>query len=92
MNSVISPGHTEEILAEMCKRVGVDAKTFDFSKKNWYWEHEWTIEEEDDFQKWLGVFLRKHKYVGKGTKRGQDWGYYEAGKLVGNYGWKTKLI
>jgi hypothetical protein len=36
MKTEISPEHTEEILTEMCKRVGVDAKTFDFSKKNWY--------------------------------------------------------
>lgn len=91
MKTGISPEHTQEILAELCKRVGVDAKTFDFSKKEWYSEHEWTIEEEDNFRKWLGNFLRKHKYVGKGTKRGIDWGYYEAGKLVGNYGWEIKI-
>lgn len=86
----ISPEHTQEILAEMCKRVGVDAEMFDFDQKDWYWQHEWTLEEQDDFRKWLGKFLKKHKYVGPGKKRGQDWGYYEAGKIIFNYGWKTK--
>ena len=38
------------------------------------------------------MFLKKHKYVGSGTKHGQDWGYYEAGKLLGNYGWRTKEV
>ena len=62
------------------------------TQKFWYLQHEWTEEEDDDFRKWLGEFLKKHKYVGRGTKRGMDWGYYDAGKLVGNYSWKVKYI
>ncbi len=90
MRTDISTEHSNEILAEMCKRVGVDEKTFDFNQKNWFWQHEWTQEQEDDFRKWLGKFLKKHKYVGVGKKRGMDWGYYEAGKILFNYGWKIK--
>lgn len=91
MKTEISSEDMKEILTEMCKRVGVDAKTFDFKKENWFWEHEWTKEEENDFCTWLGKFLKKHKYVGSGTKHGKDWGEYEAEKLLFNYGWKTKL-
>ncbi len=91
MRRDISPEHSKEILTELCKRVGVDIKTVDFSKQDWFLQHEWTEEDDDNFRKWLGEFLKKHKYVGKGKKRGMDWGYYEAGKLVGNYGWKTKF-
>lgn len=90
MKPQISVEHSQEILKEMCKRVGVDYDTFDFSKKDWYWEHQWSAEQEENFRVWLGKFLKKHKYVGSGTKRGEDWGYYEAGKIIGNYGWKTK--
>lgn len=90
MKTDISPEHSHEILTEMCRRVGVDAKIVDFDKKEWFLEHEWTPEEEDSFRIWLGKFLKKHKYVGSGKKRGMDWGYYEAGKIMGNYGWKTK--
>lgn len=91
MRTEITLAHSEEILAEMCKRVGVDAKTFDFNRKHWFLDYEWTYEEQDDFRKWLGIYLRKHKYVGKGTKHGMSWGYYEAGKLIMDYGWKTKF-
>ncbi len=85
------PEHMHEILTEMCKRVGADKETIDFKKRNWFLEYEWTFEEEDDFTKWLGKFLKKHRYVGAGKKRGVDWGYYEAVKIVGNYGWKTRI-
>ena len=90
IKTVISREDMREILTEMCRRVGVDVNTMDFSKQNWYWDHEWTAKEEADFQKWLGVYLREHNYVGKGKKRGEDWGEYEAGKIIANYGWKTK--
>ncbi len=90
MKTDISLEHSHAIFREMCKRISVDVKTVDFGKKEWFLEYEWTSEEEDNFRKWLGEFLRKHKYVGKGKKRGMDWGYYEAGKILMNYGWKTK--
>lgn len=90
MRTDISSEHSHEILTEMCRMVGVDIKTFDFNKKDWFLEYTWAQEKEDDFRKWLGKFLRKYKYVGKGKKHGMDWGYYEAGKLIGNYGWKIK--
>ena len=88
----ISEEHSDEILKEMCNRVGQDYETFDFKDPQWFLKHSWTREEEEDFRIWLGKFLKKHKYVGSGTKRGQDWGYYEAGKLLGNYGWRTKEV
>ena len=72
----------------MCRRVSVAIETVDFTKSDWFLQHTWTAEEEDDFRRWLGVFLKTHKYVGRGKKRGVDWGYYEAGKLIFNYGWK----
>lgn len=90
LKSEILPEHMRAIIAEMCKRVGVNAETIDVKKERWFLEHEWAQEEEEDFTVWLGKFLVKHKYVGRGTKRGVNWGYYEATKLVGNYGWKIK--
>ena len=90
MKTEVSVEHSREILREMCNRIGVDIKIVDFGKKEWFLEHEWTYEEENNYRKWLGEFLTIHKYVGKGKKRGMDWGYYEAGKLLMNYGWKLK--
>ena len=88
MRTDILPEHLRAIIAEMCKRVGANAKIIDVKKENWFMKYEWTQEEEEDFRVWLGKFLVKNKYIGKGTYRGIDWGYYEAGKFVENYGWK----
>jgi aminoglycoside N3'-acetyltransferase len=85
----IQPEHTKEILAEMCKRVGVDAETFDFHHEDWYHLHEWTLKEEEDFTQWLANYLRKHKYT-RGKKRGLDASLYEAQKIVAFYGWRLK--
>lgn len=90
MKDIISAKDNRIILTEMCKRVGIEYESVDFSHDQWYVEHEWTHKEENDFIIWLGKFLRQHHYVGTGTKHGRDWGEYEASKLVCNYGWKYK--
>ena len=82
--------HSEEILAELCKRIGFNAELFDFTQKDWYLKHTWTQEQEEDFRIWLGKYLVTHKYARKGTYRGQNVGYYKSGKIIMNYGWKVK--
>lgn len=88
MDKPISEQHGEEILKEMLSRVGAN-KDFDFTKENWYWEHEWTQAEQDDFQTWVANKLVEWKYI---TKKGYGkyTPEYEASKIVNNYGWKTK--
>lgn len=90
---LISKEHSDIILKELLRRVGQEDQfgTFDFSREGWFLEYTWTPSEEDDFRKWLGEFLVKHKYAMKGKYRGMNAGYYQAGKLIFNYGWKTKL-
>ena len=92
LKAILSKEDSDIVLKEMFKRVGAEDKydTFDFKKKNWFWDYTWTLEEEQDFIKWVGKFLKEKRYVGKGKKRGMDWGVYEAIKIVGNYGWRTK--
>ena len=77
------------IMAEMCRRVGVDSDTFDFSQPEWYMTHTWTEAEQEDYHVWLGKFLEKQGYC-RGKYRGQNHGYYEASKLIMNYGWKVE--
>lgn len=89
--TTISKEDTQIILREMCNRVGVAFETLDVSAPFWYLEHEWTVEQEDEFVTWLALFLRKKKYVaGRKFYRGTEQGIYEAQKMVANFGWKTK--
>lgn len=90
MNNTITKDHSVEIMTKMCDAIRVDYKDVDFQADHWYWSHTWTKEQEEEFRVWLGKFLVKHKYATKGKKRGQNAGYYEAGKLIMNYGWKLE--
>ena len=85
----IKQEHSIEILSEMCRRVGIDYQIFDFKQLGWFRTHSWTEKEQEDFRVWLGKYLEKKKYC-HGKKRGQNMGYYEAGKLILSYGWITK--
>lgn len=94
IRKTITAEDTKTILLEMFRRVGLtkeDYDNFDFSAHEWFMKYIWTLEEQDDFCTWLGKFFVRKKYVGKGTYRGQDWGKYEAGKFILNYGWKNSL-
>lgn len=37
----------------MCKRVGVNYEDIDFERGDWYTDHEWTWEQENEFTEWL---------------------------------------
>lgn len=39
MNKPISEKHSEEILTEMCKRVGIKYRNFNFDQKNSFLQH-----------------------------------------------------
>jgi hypothetical protein len=84
----------EYILREMCSRVGADYDKMDFNKENWFWEYQWTREEEEDFIKWLAKKIRKDRKVRtlfwtdrKVTEKEAEMG---ARMFVFNYGWKLK--
>lgn len=86
----ISVEDSKIILEELCKAVGTTYDKVDFDKPEWYTTHTWTVEEQLAFQKWLGEFLVKNHYAMKGNYRKQPHGFYEAGKMLMNYGWKFK--
>lgn len=91
MNS-LSLKHSHIVMQKLLDAVdGGKWEDFDFSKPQWFWDYEWTEEEEEKFVEWLAMFLRKHKYArAKKKYRGIDEGIYKARKLVVNYGWKVK--
>ena len=87
----ISTEDSTTILQEMCKAVNADYDTMDFSVPQWYYQYSWSMDDEEAFRVWLAEFLIKHKYVGKGKYRGQNHAYYEAGKILADYGWRLEI-
>jgi len=81
--------YLKTILDEMCKRVGADYGVVN-SSDTWYWQFEWTPEQELDFRKWLVGYLMENKdarhYFGlhKNKKEIEEF----AKVFVWNYGWK----
>lgn len=49
--------HLKAVLSEMCRRVGVIFDDVDFSADNWFQQHKWTEEEQEDFEKWFVNYL-----------------------------------
>ena len=83
------------ILKEQFRRVNADFPTDEkyFKKENWFWDKEWTTEEEQDFKKWLFDYMIKNKRARqelmmftskskKNVKRFVD-------EFIMDYGWKT---
>lgn len=53
--------HTNIIVRNMCEVAGVDFKYMDFTKKDWFLKHEWTLEQEKKFENWMVDYLYKNK-------------------------------
>ena len=49
----------QEVLKEMCNRVGADYESIDFSSERWYINYSWTLQEEKQFEKWMVDYLYK---------------------------------
>ncbi len=49
-----------DILEEMCRRVNAPLSVVD-SSPYWFQEYSWTLEEEDDFMRWLIKYFKEHK-------------------------------
>lgn len=73
----------------MCSRVNANYEEIDFQKPNWYMEHEWTMDEQLDYQKWLEHHPDKdvHKVL---NYRGKTDRERKSSMFVAFYGWKTK--
>jgi len=73
-----------QALKEMFRRVG---QVFDPEKEysgQWYDEHTWTTEQQEDFKKWLTKLVKKSfPYM---TERKIQ---TEAGMFLLNWGWRT---
>ena len=50
----------QEVLKEMCRVVGADYDSIDFSDERWYNKYEWTLQEEKQFENWMVEYLYKN--------------------------------
>ena len=86
----------EEIIKKQCEIVGANYSKINFKKKNWFWDYEWTNEQQNEFIEWLTDYMKDNKEarndlmqrpssVKKILER-------FAREFVFNYGWKTKEI
>jgi len=49
--------YLKTIFTEMCNRVDADYDSIDFQKEDWYYQYEWTQEEENSFIEWVADYL-----------------------------------
>lgn len=49
--------YLEEILREMCLRVGANFDKLDFKSSDWFTKYSWTEDEEEDFKLWLNQYF-----------------------------------
>ena len=84
-----------DVLKEMCSRVGVEFEDIDFDKDEWYLDHEWTQDEQEDFIRWFAKFLRNKGVRTEITKYPSLLNNYVkreqfARQFLTEFGWKVK--
>lgn len=86
--------HIQEILSEMCKRVGTTIEDVDFQTDNWFKLYEWTEEEQEDFKNWLIDYLyvknKSRKVIATNPIKNKKHLEKIADWFIFNYGWKIK--
>jgi hypothetical protein len=95
MNEVDKNGFGPElklIMTHMCNMIGVDYDDVDFKKQDWFWEHTWTMEKEEEFVDWLAKLLYNDIKVRKAILSfpSKDKERCKAGArfFASNFGWK----
>ena len=83
------------ILKKMHGVIGVRYDPMLFEKDDWYHEHEWTVEQEEEFMRWLTYLLKRNKKVrrvitGYNFQVDTETLKRNATLFTSNYGWKTK--
>lgn len=87
--------YLEELMREMCSRVGADFNEIDFKAPNWYEEYTWTEQEQEDFMGWIVKYLksnykaRKELMTFPHTTSVKELRKF-AGMFILGYGWKCE--
>ena len=84
------------VLKKMCSIIEVEYHTIDFQKEDWYFDHEWTIDQEHYFIDWLIMEVRANNDLRKELSTLP----YRPNMTISKnfamwfnmmYGWKTRL-
>ena len=54
-----------ECLEEMFDRAEVSPSEVDLSQREWYLNHSWTREDEEEYREWLVQKIQEHKHTTK---------------------------
>ncbi len=80
------------ILDKMCEYVGIES--VNPKKKDWFLDHSWTLEQQDEFEEWYSAFIKDMKiqrelyeYPERSKKSRDEKAHY----FVMNYGWKIDV-
>lgn len=86
--------HLEKILRQMCLVVGADFDTIDFKAPEWYYEHEWSEDDETKFTEWLRDYFynnidARRELLSRTTKN-KKYTTDSAKEFIWMYGWKVR--
>lgn len=86
--------HLRVTLLKMCEYVNADFDSIDFSKQEWYYEHLWTDEQQNEFKAWMIDYLKKNKEARYELLANSTANKTRIEKAVNefifNYGWETE--
>jgi len=86
--------HLKAILKEMVSRIGINYNDIDFKSNDWYLQHSWTTEEQDDFGYWMIDYLKNNKKAREElmTRPCKNKNVLErsVSEFIFNYGWKVE--
>lgn len=78
----------------MCDIVGADFDKVNFKDEHWFWENEWTLGQQKQYEKWLVGYLKndvkaRNELMERPSKAKKNLEQF-ATYFVFNYGWKYK--
>lgn len=60
------PEGLERILKKLCEAVGADYDSIDFTEKDWYLKHQWSVAEEKQFRESLIKDIKQNEKIYSG--------------------------
>ena len=88
--------YVKEVLTKQCEIVGAKYEDIDFDDDLWFFQHEWTKEQEAEFIRWTTEYLMTNKEARAAIMqvpiRSKKICNKAANAFAFNFGWKYKKI